>query len=179
MPYSKYNKTLMKAATLFAGESHCLKGKVGAVLSKDGRVLVSGYNGTIQGANNNCEYKYISCPDCNSDIKIKNNELTISCKNVDCNTVVFYETLKELKAAIKLRTNVNVIHAEANAILFAAKYGIALTGTTMYVTMSPCVNCAKMIVQAGISNLFYKDLYRDTSGITYLKKYLKVERIID
>ena len=63
-----------------------------------------------------------------------------------------------------------VIHAEANAILFAAKNGIPLNGTTMYVTMSPCAECAKMIIQSGIREVVYLEEYRDLNSIKKLEK---------
>jgi len=61
-----------------------------------------------------------------------------------------------------------VVHAEQNIIAFAAKYGISTKGTTLYVTVSPCVNCAKLIIQAGIKEVVYLKEYRDLSGIELL-----------
>jgi dCMP deaminase len=49
------------------------------------------------------------------------------------------------------------VHAEINAICFAAKAGIALNGATMFVTKVPCINCVKAIIQAGINNIIYKN----------------------
>ena len=65
-------------------------------------------------------------------------------------------------------TKRSVIHAEANAILFAAKHGVALEGTTLYVTTSPCIECAKMIVQSGIKRVWYSEAYKDTTGLDLL-----------
>lgn len=67
-------------------------------------------------------------------------------------------------------TNAEVIHAEANAILFAAKLGISTDGASLSVTMSPCVDCAKLIIQSGIQEVQYCTLYRDTAGLDLLKK---------
>lgn len=64
----------------------------------------------------------------------------------------------------------HAIHAEANAIVFAAKKGIALQGAKMYCTWSPCVACAKLIIQAGIRELYYQQAYRDTAGISILER---------
>lgn len=69
-----------------------------------------------------------------------------------------------------LTTKDEVIHAEANALYYCAKYGISTDGATLYVTMSPCVKCAQAIIQAGIKNIFYRIKYRDTFGIEFLKK---------
>ena len=66
---------------------------------------------------------------------------------------------------------VRTIHAEQNAILFAAKNGISTVGSTLYVTVSPCVHCAKVIVAAGITRVFYKTLYdRSQDGLILLDK---------
>lgn len=68
-----------------------------------------------------------------------------------------------------LKTKETVIHAEANAIYFCAKNGLKTDGTTLYISMSPCVKCALGIIQAGISRVFYRDEYRDRSGIDFLR----------
>lgn len=62
------------------------------------------------------------------------------------------------------------LHAEAGAIAFAARKGVVLEGSTLYVTLSPCRSCAKLILTAGIKEVFYRKEYRDTSGIELLKK---------
>ena len=63
-----------------------------------------------------------------------------------------------------------VLHAEANAISKIAKSGNSREGSTMYVTASPCLECAKLIIQAGIKRVVYKDEYRLTDGIDLLKR---------
>lgn len=61
-----------------------------------------------------------------------------------------------------------VLHAEANAISKVAKSGNSSEGATLYVTASPCVECAKLIIQAGIKRVVYRDEYRLTDGIDLL-----------
>ena len=63
-----------------------------------------------------------------------------------------------------------LLHAEANAISKIAKSGNSSDGSTMYVTASPCLECAKLIIQAGIKRVVYKDEYRLTDGIDLLKR---------
>lgn len=70
----------------------------------------------------------------------------------------------------KLITKPEVLHAESNAITKCAKYGNATLGATLYVTCSPCIECAKLIIQAGISKVIYRDEYHDLSGVELLKK---------
>ena len=63
------------------------------------------------------------------------------------------------------------LHAEANAILKLCKIGGASSSkSTLYLTLSPCKECAKLILQAGIASVKFKELYRDQEGINFLKK---------
>jgi len=56
---------------------------------------------------------------------------------------------------------IRTIHAEANAIVQAARNGVSIDGAEIYVTASPCYNCFKMIVNAGISRIYFGEFYRD------------------
>lgn len=63
-----------------------------------------------------------------------------------------------------------VLHAESNAILKCAKYGRPTNGSTLYITHSPCIECAKLIIQAGIIRVVYLENYRKAEGLELLKK---------
>ena len=63
-----------------------------------------------------------------------------------------------------------VLHAEANAITKVAKSGNSSEGATLYVTASPCLECSKLIIQAGIKRVVYKDEYRLTDGVELLRR---------
>lgn len=63
-----------------------------------------------------------------------------------------------------------VLHAEANAITKVAKSGNSAEGSTLYITDSPCMECAKLIIQSGIKRVVYKDEYRLTDGVDLLRK---------
>ena len=63
-----------------------------------------------------------------------------------------------------------VLHAEANAISKVAKSGNSSDGATLYVTASPCMECSKLIIQAGIRRVVYRDEYRLTDGIDLLRR---------
>lgn len=63
-----------------------------------------------------------------------------------------------------------VLHAEANAITKVARSNNSSEGSTLYVTASPCVECAKLIIQAGIKRVVFSELYRITDGIDLLKR---------
>jgi dCMP deaminase len=61
-----------------------------------------------------------------------------------------------------------VLHAEANAILKVAKSTNNCKGATLYLTLSPCKDCSKLVLQAGINRVVFKDSYKDTEGIDFL-----------
>jgi len=63
-----------------------------------------------------------------------------------------------------------VLHAEANAITKVAQSNNSSSGATLYVTTSPCIECAKLIIQAGIKRVVYGEVYRLTDGIDLLKR---------
>ena len=69
-----------------------------------------------------------------------------------------------------LHTLPYVLHAESNAILKCAKYGRSTNSTTLYITHSPCIECAKLIIQAGIIRVVYLEDYRKAEGLELLKK---------
>ena len=71
-----------------------------------------------------------------------------------------------------------VLHAEANAITKVAKSGNSSQGATLYVTASPCLECAKLIIQSGIKRVVYNDEYRLTDGVDLLRRAgIEVEKI--
>lgn len=63
-----------------------------------------------------------------------------------------------------------VLHAEANAILKVAKSTNNCVGATLYLTLSPCRDCSKLIIQAGITRLVFMNTYKDTTGVDFLKQ---------
>lgn len=68
------------------------------------------------------------------------------------------------------RTHPYVLHAEANAISKIAKSNNSSEGSTIYITAAPCINCAKLIIQAGIKRVVYSEDYRLTQGLDLLKQ---------
>jgi dCMP deaminase len=73
-------------------------------------------------------------------------------------------------------TKQETIHAEMNAILKAARTGHAVDGATLYITMSPCVDCSKLILQSGIKRVVYLEEYRKTDGVDFLKKLIEISK---
>ena len=79
---------------------------------------------------------------------------------------------------ITLKTKPEVLHAETNAIAKLAKSNESGMGATMFITHAPCLDCAKLIYQSGISSVLYRNAYRDTSGVTFLERSgIQVEQI--
>ena len=63
-----------------------------------------------------------------------------------------------------------VLHAEANAITKLAKSTVSSQGSTLYVTLSPCFSCAKLIIQAGIKRIVFSEMYRNTDSFNLFQK---------
>ncbi|RQO35116.1 CMP deaminase [Chryseobacterium sp. KBW03] len=78
------------------------------------------------------------------------------------------------------RTHWYVLHAEANAILKLAASTQSAKGATLYLTLSPCKECSKLILQAGIARLVYINEYSDDDGISFLRNHnIEIEQISD
>lgn len=131
-----------------AQRSTCWRSQVGAVIVKEGRVVSMGYNGPVSGMPA-CEDlpNVLECPTKESFLQWKEDHPLV-CQGAGCT---------------------RSLHAETNAIAFAARAGVSVEGCTMYCTMSPCINCAKVIVNSGIKKLVYMEEYRDTTGLDLLK----------
>ena len=183
---SKFDKAMMKTAELWAEQSYCKRKKVGAVLSSnDGRNLATGYNGTISGTPNICEEfkpiddcnsEIIVCPKCNGKGVIEEpyNAIEHRCEFGNEGFLLDYVTKicdickGEGKVCSEMITNEFTLHAEQNIITYCAKNGIPMKDTILYVTLSPCKTCSKLIIQSGIKKVIFKELYRDRSGVDFL-----------
>ncbi|MCF8318998.1 MAG: dCMP deaminase family protein [Sphingobacteriaceae bacterium] len=121
----------MNLATDLAQRSHCVKAQVGAVLTKDTRIISIGYNGPPAGTHN-CdeEFPEQGCP-------------------------------RDSKNSCSL-----ALHAEENAILYAVKNGATLEGATLYLTLSPCLSCARLIFSSGIKKVWFKNSYAEYKGLS-------------
>jgi dCMP deaminase len=132
----------MKTAETFAELSHARRLHVGAIVVKDDRIISIGYNGMPAGWDNNCEYEVVVA-------------------------VVDGVPQREIK---ELKSKPEVLHAETNAIAKLAKSTESGDGAVLFVTHSPCLDCAKLIFQSGIHSVFYRNNYRSTDGITFLER---------
>jgi dCMP deaminase len=164
-------ETYMKTAELFAGLSKAIRLNVGAIIVKDNRIISIGYNGTPAGWDNICEDKEW-CTDGSwlSPEEIKTG-WPYTGQYID-------ESGNTAEGRYRLRTKPEVIHAEMNAIGKLARSSESGEGSTMFITHAPCIECAKLIGTSGISKVYYRNSYRDTSGIDFLhKSNVSVEKL--
>jgi dCMP deaminase len=147
----KFIDAFMDVAARFASLSSAKRLKVGAIVVKDDRIISIGYNGMPSGWTNECEDK-------------------IYCDDGDCSEQQLPKTENLPWLRYKLVTKREVLHAETNAIAKLAKNDGSGDGATMFITHAPCLDCAKLIYQSGISNVLYRNSYRDTVGIEFLEK---------
>ena len=146
----------MKAAEGYAELSHARRLKVGAIVTKDDRVISIGYNGTPAGWDNNCEDEIIE----------------------ESTYIIDMGGPEHTMASAYLKTKPEVLHAEANAIGKLARSSESGLNATMYITHAPCFDCAKLIHTAGINKVFFRHQYRNTDGIRFLNKCnIEVEKI--
>ena len=148
---TKYISKHMKTAFTYAELSTAKKLKCGALLvsADNTRILSLGYNGTPSGSDNTCER--VKCSNCGAYIELPVDDYQeYFCPN--CN------------GELELETKSNVIHAEMNCLMYAARNGIKTDDCILYCTHLPCANCAKHIVAAGIKKVFYGQFYKDYTG---------------
>ena len=142
MKRPEFDDIFVDLALNLAKRSHCVKKQVGAVLTKDTRIISIGYNGPPAGTYN-CDEKWpgIGCP-------------------------------RDSKGSCSL-----ALHAEQNAILYALNNYTAIEGATLYVTLAPCLPCARIIFSVGIKKVVYVASYAaykkidQEEGIEFLKGF--------
>jgi dCMP deaminase len=151
----KFIKAHMQAASVYAQLSTAQRLHVGCVIVKDNTIIGIGYNGMPSGWDNNCENsEYVSKEECyKSEEWMKENN--------------FSETAH---GWIRLKSKPEVLHAETNAIAKVSRSTNSSDGASLFVTHAPCLDCAKIIHQAGIKEVYYQHEYRNTAGIDFLKK---------
>ena len=137
----KFITLYMDWAKRTAKLSHARRLHVGAVIVKDDSVISYGYNGMPAGWDNNCEDEIGHVFDDIGHI-----------------------------GETRLKTKPEVLHAESNAIAKLAKSTNSGLGADLFVTHAPCLDCAKLIYQSGISRVWYGANYRDDAGKEFLKK---------
>lgn len=143
-----WNQYFMLMAKQVALRSGCNSRKNGAIIVKNGRMIASGYNGSVAGTQ--------QCTDMGEHYCYRrDNKIPDSDKYNHC----------------------PAIHAEQNALNQAAEFGISVHGGIMYQTLQPCIVCLKNIAQVGIKHIFYELTYvsidnnRDSAWFNKMKEY--------
>lgn len=158
----KYIDYYMDVADRTGKLSHAIRRQVGAIIVKDNRILSYGYNGMPTGWDNECEYKDYMHGDAGG--WLNPDEIYERWPHEE------YDPEVESNRRFRLVTKDEVLHAESNAIAKVSGSTESSENATMFCTTAPCIHCAKMIFQSGISNVFYRDSYRDSGGIEFLEK---------
>lgn len=177
--FTKIDIAMLKTAYVWAELSYCERRQVGAVITRDGRIIAHGYNGTAPGQENVCEKKIYTCVSCGKEIDVTDKEFyqseylvsehggPVILTTVECSCGACASVNQNL---LTLKTHDYVIHAEQNAIASAAKLGIMLDRSVMYTTTLPCNECAKMIVASGIIKVYYSETYKADLTLDYFAK---------
>lgn len=158
----KYQQAHMRAAHLYSDLSTARRLKVGAIIVKDDRIISIGYNGMPSGWDNDCESKEWMDSDAGSWLdpeEIDEQWPYTATSDTDGAYIGRY----------RLKTKPEVLHAETNAIAKLARSTESGLDADLFVTHSPCLDCAKLIYQAGIRRVYYSVNYRDDRGINFLK----------
>lgn len=138
----KFIDYFMDIAARTAELSYAKRLQVGAVIVKGNQILATGYNGMPSGWENICE---IEIPE-----QIDPDTRTIT--------------------SARIVSKPEVMHAERNALDKVAMSNESTAGATIFCTHAPCLECAKSIYNTGINTVYYKEEYRSTDGISFLKK---------
>jgi len=157
----KYIDLYMDWAARTAELSHARRLQVGAVIVKDDSVISYGYNGMPAGWDNNCEDKIW---DKGAGGWLDPDEIIAKYP---------YEGWHEgaqRNVRYGLKTKPEVLHAESNAIAKLAKSSQSGRDADIFITHAPCLDCAKLIYQSGISSVYYRNSYRDMAGVEFLEK---------
>lgn len=136
MAKPSWDEYFMEMVGFVMKRADCIRGSAAAVVVRDFRVISTGYNGTPHRVKNCSESGCIRCKKRN-DGKIQRYQYEESCI---------------------------CIHAEQNALIQAAYLGISTKGATLYTSHSPCSSCAKLIINAGIKRVVYKNNHHDEAG---------------
>lgn len=145
---SDWDEVFLVMAYAMASTSHCVSHRVGCLLVKDKRIISTGINGTPAG-----------CPNCDTIFPQR-------AENTGFNRAAHHDF-----------SEANEIHAEMNAIIFAARAGANINGATLYCTTQPCANCLKNILQSGITRIVYAESYDLANYSEYILRAIHNKKI--
>jgi dCMP deaminase len=151
------DRTYINIVTELAKLSHCVSYKVAALyLSENGRILMTGINGTSKG-HENCDHHFVNFTELNYD---ENGKLLPEYRKIHSAWSDKYER-----------------HAEVSGVVDAAREGISLAGSTLYCTLQPCWPCLKTLSDLGLKRIVFKEYYdrtqngsSDDEAVKFMKK---------
>ncbi len=134
------DRVLIECAESWAARSTCERAQVGVIISREGRTLSTGYNGTPAGMAH-----------CNHEC--------------DCGGSPIPDVDFHMGYCLSFTPCTQAVHAEANAVAWAARHGVGLMGAELHTTRVPCLTCAGLIVNAGIVRVTWVEEHRDMAGL--------------
>jgi dCMP deaminase len=158
----------MGVANHCASMSRAIRLQVGCVIVKNDNIISFSWNGTPAGWDNNCEEREYMSVD--SGAWLSPDEIE--------STWPYTEMVDGVLRSYKLKTKSIVMHAERNALDKLARSNESGLNAKMFITHSPCIECAKSIYGSGIKQVFYCDEYRSSEGREFLENCgILVEKI--
>lgn len=144
--------------------SRAVRLQVGSVIVKNDNIISFSWNGTPSGWDNECENIELIDTDAGGWLSLEEiiEKWPFEGK--------FWVNGQEIDTRYRLVTKPEVLHAESNAISKLAKSNSSGEGAEIFITHSPCMECAKLIYQSGIRKVYFSQQYRDTKGIEFLQK---------
>lgn len=157
----KFVDYFMKVAELTSTLSYAKRLQVGAVIVKGNQTIGTGYNGMPTDWENSCEER------------VWDNGAGGWVSPEEFEAMFPYEDWHEeagRNVRYGLKTKPEVLHAESNALMKVARSTESSEGAILFCTHAPCIDCAKLIYQAGIATVYYKETYRSDDGLNFLRK---------
>jgi dCMP deaminase len=157
---SQKDKTFLEITNKLAELGTCPRKAVGALIVRQGRCISWGYNGAPPGLPHCSENKHgwLDLVYQQSDIRPGSDMDTAELRQLWIDQAVRREGCR------------NATHAEANALAFAARQGISTEGGTLYVSVSPCDVCSRLLIAAGIVRVVAHEAYRDLTPLEMLRR---------
>ena len=140
------DRALLQTAYIWAARSTCARLHVGCVIEREGRILVQGYNGAPAGLTH-----------CNHD-----------CTCEELHGPVTPVAVDHWPECAVVSPCTRSVHAEQNAISFAARWGVGLERASAWITHQPCQSCAQSLINAGIQKVIFVESYRLRDGLELL-----------
>lgn len=170
------DEVLIRQAEIVAERSTCTRASVGVVIAHEYRVVSQGYNGAPAGLMH-CDHTCrcigaksipVCSPHCVS------GGIGKAPHSITCDFSIWTARTMGVMPAHDENCGETTpctvsVHAEANAIAFAAKYGVPTNNAVLYTTVAPCLPCAQLVINAGIARVVYVNEHRDNAGVMLLR----------